>query len=120
MAEQKSEYKVIRLEEAIADTQGAELDEPWRERVTLGLAIGRFGVAGVLATGVLILFSLTICCTGTSITMLITAGVISGQAAFDTADAVECMMKFLTTLLPYVATPLGLVLGFFFRARNSE
>jgi len=117
MAQRESPYKQVRLEEATTDTQAKQaisaLDEPWQPKRA------HFTMASRLAYGLLILFGLTIVCNGTTITTLIITSAIPG-APSDLAGTIEQMLKFVTTLLPYIATPLGVALGYFFRDARTE
>ncbi len=118
MAGKESSYKQVHLEEAITDTQLREdlsaLDKPWRpERA-------RFKMASRLAYGLLVLFGLTIACSGTVLTALVITCAIPGTDGGDPANAIDQMIKFFTTLIPYIATPLGVALGYFFRESRSE
>jgi len=117
MAETATPHKLVRLEDVITDTQAKQtisaLDQPWQpER-------DRFTMASRLAYGLLGLFGLTIVCNGIFLTALIVTSAIPG-AKTDPAGAIEQMMQLVSTLLPYIATPLGVALGFFFREPRGE
>jgi len=118
MAERESPYKQVRLEEATTDAQAKQaisaLDQPWQPERR-----ARFTMASRLAYGLLGLFGLTIVCNGATITILIITSAIPGTPS-DLAGTIEQMLKFVTTLLPYIATPLGVALGYFFRDARTE
>jgi hypothetical protein len=117
MAEKVSPYKQVRLEDAVTDTQLkreiSALDQPWQpERA-------RFKMASRLAYGLLGLFALTIACSGIVITIMIVTSAVS-KSSDNLIKGMEQMMTFITTLLPYIATPLGVALGYFFREPRNE
>jgi hypothetical protein len=119
--EAKDSYKQIRLEEAVTNAQLREdlsaLDQPWQ----LGKA--RFKIAGRLAYGLLIIFGLTVACNGAVIIALVIACTISSalsENGISPTTGVDPMLTFITTLLPYIATPLGVALGYFFRESQEE
>jgi len=118
MAEREGEYKQVRLEEVIHDTQVrnaiSALDRPWQPERT------RLQIASTLAFGLLGLFALTISCSGIIIIVLIVASTVVNTGSNDPANSIEQMMKFMTTLLPYIATPLGVALGYFFRESRES
>ena len=118
MAEIGSPYKKVSLEEATPDTQLREdlssLDKPWQSERA------RFKMASRLAYGLLGLFALTIACSGTVITTLVVTYAIPGTGGGHPADAIAQMLQFVTTLIPYIAMPLGVALGYFFREPRSE
>jgi hypothetical protein len=113
MAEKGSPYKQVRPEEAITDQQLREdlskLDEPWQPEKA------RFRMASVLAIGLLILFGLTVACSGVVITTLVITCAITGISSENPTVVIDKMLQFVTTLIPYIATPLGIALGYFFR-----
>jgi hypothetical protein len=118
MAEKESPYKQVRPEDAITDEQTKEaltaLDQPWQpERA-------RFQMASVLAVGLLVLFGLTVACSSTVIMALFVTWAIQGAGDLNAGDAIDKMLQFVTTLIPYIATPLGIALGFFFRELRAE
>jgi len=117
MAEKVSPYKQVRLEDAVTDTklkkEISALDQPWQpERA-------RFKMASRLAYGLLGLFALTIVCSGIVITIMIITSAVS-KSSDNLIKGMEQMMTFITTLLPYIATPLGVALGYFFREPRNE
>lgn len=118
MAETESPYKRVRFEDAIVDTQAKDslsaLDEPWDSQKA------RFRTASVLAIGLLILFGLTIVCNGTVITTLVIAGIVSGKPASDPTAWIKQVTEFTAMMLPFIATPLGVALGYYFRETQGE
>jgi len=80
----------------------------------------KFTMARTLAIGLLILFGLTIACNGTVITVLVITCAIKGTASDETLAVIDKMLQFVTTMTPYIATPLGIALGFFFRESRGE
>ena len=112
MAETANSYKQVRIEDAITDAKTkmdlSALDKPWQpERA-------RFKMASRLAYGLLGLFALTIACSGIVITTLVVTSVILKNADI-LITGMEQMLRFITTLLPYIATPLGVALILFQR-----
>ena len=93
----------------------ASLDKPWEpERA-------RFRMASGLAWGLLGLFVLTIVCSGIAITTLVIASAFSDAVAGNLTSGIDdLMLRFITTLVPYIATPLGIALGYFFRGARGE
>lgn len=118
MAEKERPYKQVRLEEAITDAQLREdlsaLDEAWQAEKA------RFTVASILAVGLLVLFGLTVACSSVVIVALIITSAIPGSAGSNPGEVIDKMIQFVTTLIPYIATPLGIALGFFFRELRPE
>jgi uncharacterized BrkB/YihY/UPF0761 family membrane protein len=116
MAERKSPYKQVSLEDAVADTQAkhslSALDEPWQAKKA------RLRTASILAIGLLVLFGLTIACSGIVITTLVIASASSNKP--DATNEIGQMVNFATVLLPYIATPLGVALGYYFRETQVE
>jgi len=113
----KRPYKQIRLEEAVADAQLkdalATFDEPWQPQKA------RLQMAGYLAFGLLGLFALTVACSGAVITALVITSTMPNTSG-DPTKGIEQMIQFVTTLLPYIATPLGVALGYFFKESKEE
>jgi hypothetical protein len=118
MAGSGSTYERISLRDAVTDAQTKDdlsrLDEPWQPKKA------RFKMAGRLAIGLLILFGITIACNGTVIALLVVTPLISDKATGDSTMNVKQITEFATTLLPYIATPLGVALGYFFRETEEE
>ena len=119
MSEEASPYKKVRLEEAVTDPQAkhsiSALDEQWgskKEKV-------RFQMASVMATGLLTLLIITIFCNETGIIAQIVVNLIVNEDA-SLETGIQQMTTFATTILPYVATPLGVAIGFFFKERQNE
>ncbi len=113
MAQADTVYKQIRPEDVITDAQLRKslsaLDEPWQpERA-------RFRMASALAVGLLVLFALTVGCNGTVMMTLIIAWAVKGTGGDNMTDIIDKMLQLITTVIPYIATPLGVALGFFFR-----
>ena len=114
-----AKYPQVQLDELIVDKQTSDsltaLDVPWTEKV-------RLQMASRLASGLLYVFGFTIAGSGIVIAILVVIGLISPEtssASNSTASAsqkaVEDILSFATTMLPYIATPLGVALGFFFK-----
>jgi hypothetical protein len=119
MSEQKSVYKQISLEQEIDQVQGKELSEPWKGQIQKA----RFWMAGYLAFGLLLLFGLTICCSGSVITSLVVTNAVTNalnKTSSNPQGGITQMTDFVVTLLPYVATPLGIALGYFFKGSSEE
>lgn len=118
MAEKESPYKQVRPEDAITDEQTKEaftaLDQPWQPEKA------RFQMASVLAVGLLVLFGLTVACSSIIIVVLVITWAIQGTGGADPGEAIDKTLQFVTTLVPYIATPLGIALGFFFRELRPE
>jgi len=112
VTESESMYKQVSLKDAVANMQTRDdlsgLDEPWLAQV-------RLQMAGRLAIGLLILFGITIACSGTIIALLIITPLISDKVTGDSTAGITQIMEFATMLLPYIATPLGVALGYFCR-----
>jgi hypothetical protein len=108
----------VSLKEEIATTEQekemASLRDPWQAKKH------RFQIAGGLAIGLLVLFGLTIVCSGLIVTTLIVASATSGALAADPNGGVDQIVNFITTVLPYIATPLGVALGFYFKDSRAE
>lgn len=117
VTESESMYKQVSLKEAVANMQTRDdlsgLDEPW-------LAQARLQMAGRLAIGLLILFGITIACSGTIIALLVITPLISDRVTGNSTAGITQTMEFATMLLPYIATPLGVALGYFFRENEVE
>ena len=115
MAERKRSYKQVSLESEITASQDQEelasLNEPWQPQKT------RLRTANILAFGLLILFGLTIACSGVVIAALIIGNVNStnGLEAEELQVVIQETINFVTKLLPFIATPLGVALGYYFR-----
>lgn len=118
MAEGVSSYKKVSLEEEITATEKRHnipsMGERWHPQRA------HFQMAGRLAMGLLVLFAITIACSGTAVTALIVAEFFSDNANSNTAAGIEQMVKFVATLIPYIATPLGVALGYFFKESPGE
>jgi hypothetical protein len=117
-AEKDSAYKQISLKDAVADVQLrqglSELDVPWqRERV-------RLRTASVLAIGLLALFALTIACNGSVITALVITSANSNEPVSNVVAGIREMTEFAKMLLPFIATPLGVALGYYFRETQRD
>lgn len=117
-AENESPYQRVSLEDAVADAQVkrslSALDEPWHPQKV------RLRIASSLAVGLLILFGLTIACSGTAIIGLVIASIVSGKTTSDPLAGIKQVTEFVAMLLPYIATPLGVALGYFFRQTQNE
>jgi len=113
MSEQESQYKQVSLEQLITATQGED-QEKWQGQMA------RFQMAGALAVGLLLLFGLTIACNGTVITVLIITSTIADKTTSDSTAGIGLMIEFAKMILPYIATPLGVALGYFFRDTRRE
>ena len=113
MADNASPYRQIRPEDVISDEQLKEtlstLDQPWQPEKA------RFTMASIMAVGLLVLFGLTIACSSAVIMTLVITWAVQGPSGAGAAEAIDKMLQFVTTLIPYIATPLGIALGFFFR-----
>ena len=112
-------YPRVQPEELIADEQTRDslsaLNAPWAERA-------RLQMASLLASGLLKIFCFTIGGSGFVIAILVVIGLISPETssasngtASASQEAVKDILSFATTVLPYIATPLGVALGFFFK-----
>jgi hypothetical protein len=114
-AEKESPYQQVSLKDAVADAQVkrslSALDEPWAQKA-------RLRTASVLAIGLLVLFGLTIACSGIVITTLVITSASSNKP--DATNEIGQMVNFATVLLPYIATPLGVALGYYFRETQVE
>ncbi|MDY7040205.1 MAG: hypothetical protein SVX38_05010 [Chloroflexota bacterium] len=110
MIEMQSPYKQVSLKDAVTDAQVkrdlSALDEPWQPQKA------RLRMAAYLAFGLLILFGLTIACNGSIIPMLAIASIVNKS---EPTKAITPMLDFAKMVLPYIATPLGVALGYFFR-----
>lgn len=116
MVERDSPYKQVSLEDAVTDSQTRDdirgLNKPWEPQKA------RFQMAGYLAVGLLILFGLTIVCNGFIVTTLIVASALSDH--LDPSNGVKQITDFVAMILPYIATPLGVALGFFVKESRDE
>ncbi|MFQ6102106.1 MAG: hypothetical protein ACE5OS_12855 [Anaerolineae bacterium] len=99
-------YKQVRIEELITDTQLREvlsdLNKSWESEKA------RLEIASRLAFGLLLVFGFAVICSGIVISVL-------AFAYGDPDKGIEQMRDFFNMLLPYIATPLGIALGYFFR-----
>jgi uncharacterized BrkB/YihY/UPF0761 family membrane protein len=116
-----TEIKQVRLEEAVTDVELREaisaLDQPWQREKA------RFKIASRLAYGLLVIFGLAVACNGAVVIALIITSTISGmvtEKGIDPATGIDPMLRYITTLLPYIATPLGVAFGYFFRESQEE
>ena len=118
MAGKESQYKQIRPEEAVTDVQLREalsaLDQPWQPEKA------RFTMAIVLTVGLLAMFGLTIACSSVVIVGMIGLWAVQGTGGADVGEAIDKMLAFVTMLIPFIATPLGIALGFFFRELRPD
>jgi hypothetical protein len=118
MAKPGSHYKQVRFEDMVVDTQAkrtlSALDKPWEPKKV------RYRTASILAIGLLILFGLNIICSGGVITLLVIAGSISNKPSSDVIGGIQQIAEFMKMLLPYVATPLSVALGYYFRETQGE
>jgi hypothetical protein len=117
MPKNESSYELISPEDAITDPQAkrlfSELDEKWyhqtRHLTTSGLALG-----------LLVLFGLIIICSGVTVSALVITDSILHEPSSDQTSGIQQMTEFIAVLLPYIATPLGVALGYYFRGAQGE
>jgi len=118
MPENEGPYKQIRPEDMVTDEKMKEalsaLEQPWQPEKA------RFTMASVLAIGLLVLFGLTVACSSTVIVSLVITSALPSASNANPGEAIDQMLQFVTTLIPYIATPLGIALGFFFRDIHLE
>ena len=115
MAETKSPYKQVRIEDLITDARQrealADLSEAWEpEKV-------RLETASKLAVGLMALFGFVVASSG--IVTLILSIVCATGSGGNPEDGIQYMRDFFNMLLPYIATPLGIALGYFFRESSN-
>lgn len=107
----------ISLRDEIAATEEKEntpsLRDPWQAKKW------RSQTAGILAIGLLVLFALTVLCNGLILTAFAVTTAVKGNFE-NPGEGVTQIMDFTTTILPYIATPLGIALGFYFKESKSE
>jgi len=113
MARKENLPEQISLKQEIARTQGKE--KPWTEIV-------RLGTASNLAYGLFGLFAFTILSSIIVISILTFRQPVLGleNGSSYPAEQIKLIVEFAKAVLPYVATPLGIALGFFFRESKSE
>ena len=115
MARLESPYKKISLEEAVIDEQSRrDIRALNREGWESEMARARLDIASKLAFGLLRLFFATVICSAVILTVLVVGYTVSGKPTSELEDAIDQAMSFVTMLLPYIATPLGIALGYFF------
>ncbi len=105
VTEKETPYKKVRMEDAITDLQTRDslstLNAPWRPQRA------RFQIASRLAYGILVLFGFIIVLNGTTVAIL--------ACTNGSQEEVELISSFAKIILPYLVTPLGIALGYFFR-----
>ncbi len=113
MEEKKTPYKRVNIEDDITDIQVRQslsnLDQPWGSRRA------RFQIARTLAIGLMVLFGLIIICSGTGVISLTVISAFPQMNSGQTTQSYELIMSFVSLTLPYIATPLGVALGYFFK-----
>jgi len=118
MAEKENSYRQVSLEGEIAATEKRgnipPLEKPWLAQKA------HFEMAGRLAIGLLILFALTVACSGIAITSFIITSATSDNVNDNFAAGIGQLIEFVKALLPYIATPLGVALGYFFKESSGE
>jgi len=115
MAETESPYRQISLEEVVTDARMREtltaLNKAWEsEKARIEIE-----VASQLASGLLKLFGFTVVCGGIVSSVLAIMGSIPGIVTGDPTRGFNLVLDLVKTLMPYIATPLGVALGYFFR-----
>jgi hypothetical protein len=109
----------VRSEQTTPDEQGTDLlstlNEPWFE-----MTRRRSWTASFLAIGLLILYALVMVGSGAAITMLIFISFFSNRPITDFITGIGQILDFIKVLLPFIATPLGVALGYYFRESQSD
>jgi len=72
----------------------------------------RYEVARMLARGLLCIFFLIVAWSGIMMMTLLILDVTTSRVS---SDQIDLAVDFVKDLLPYIATPLGVALGFYFR-----
>ena len=112
MSETQPRYEKIRIEDLVDDQvkqEIAPLNDPWLHT--------RLQTARYLAFSLVFLFGFTIICDLiSSLLVVFTTLLLSSDRSPDQATkAFNLLMDSFTNILPYIATPLGVALGYFFK-----
>jgi hypothetical protein len=117
MPKNERSYELISPEDAISDPQAkrlfSELDQKWDDKTRNLTASG-------LALGLLVLFGLIVICGGVTVSALVITDIILHEPSSDQTSGTQQVIDFIGLLLPYIATPLGVALGYYFRGAQGE
>ncbi len=120
MAHDKHPYERVTPGELVAEVTGSVPQDQRDEARQLQKSLEeqwfplkeRYEVARVLAKGLLYLFFFIVAWSGFMMLTLLVLNVTTSRVSSDQLDLV---VDFVKDLLPYIATPLGVALGFYFR-----